>query len=322
MNPPLLEVTLTAGALAGQRIRVNRSPAGFGRDAANALVIDLPTVSRVHGELRYDGAGWALINHSPNGTTLNRRPVGRKPRPLADGDQIVVGQQPVMTVTLRDAAAGESAAVEQARDVGSTPAPPAAQRLTPRAKLWLGIFGFWAVVFALAFIFLGGEDDRGPTSAGVPVLSDAQIAAAVRAPLPKREASPRLAGQHFEDAETFYQMVNADPKNAFRAMQSYKTALSYALGDDFTDDRDDWGGKPPAELAIAQKRLLELETQLTQDLQRLYKDAHGKLTDRRYQQARLAFERIYRLYNDSSSPIYDNAQRQRDLARRRQNADR
>lgn len=325
MNQHLLEITITAGPTAGQRVRVNQSPATFGRGMDNPLVVDLTTVSRVHGELRYEDDRWVVANLSKNGTQLNNRSIGRKPRPLRDGDQIVVGNQPVMAVALREGD-GEGPTVTVtgdagSGDVGTANAAPPNPGISARTKLWLAIIGFWVAVFGVAFFVSSGADSREVrTGPAVPVLTDRQIAEAVRAPLPAQEASPRTAAQHFDEAEAFYGMVNADPQNVFRALYAYKTALSYTYGDDFTDDRDDWGGKPPAELAIAQKRYGQLEAQLIDDVQRLYKDAHGKLMDRRYGEARLGFEKVFRLYNDPQNPIYKNALKQRDLARQRQAA--
>ncbi|MEM9914123.1 MAG: FHA domain-containing protein [Planctomycetota bacterium] len=323
MNAQLLEVTITAGPSAGQRMRVNQSPASFGRGMDNPLVIDLATVSRVHGELRFKDDRWVVANLSKNGTKLNHRSVGRKPRPLRDGDHIVVGNQPVMSVVLREGN-GEGPTITEAadaaaNDVGTANAAPPRAGMSPRTKLWLAIIGFWVVVFGAAFFVSSGADNgEARTGPGIPMLTDRQIAEAIRAQLPDQEASPRTAAQHFDEAEAYYGLINADPQNAFRALYAYKTALSYAYGDRFTDDRDDWGGKPAADLAIAQKRYGELEAQLIADVQRLYKDAHGKLMDRRYSEARLGFDKVFRLYNDPQSPIYRNALKQRDLARQRQ----
>ncbi|MEM9418892.1 MAG: FHA domain-containing protein [Planctomycetota bacterium] len=321
MNQHLLEITITAGPTAGQRVRVNNSPATFGRGMDNALVIDLQTVSRVHGELRYEDDRWVVANLSKNGTRLNSRAIGRKPRPLRDNDQIVVGNQPVLTVALREGDGdGPTVNVQpDANDVGTANAAPPRPGMSPRTKLWLAILGFWVAVFSVAFFVSSGADSNAPrTGPSVPMLTDQAIAEAIRAPLPKQEASPRTAAKHFDEAEAYYGMINADPQNAFRALFSYKTALSYAYSDDFTDDRDDWGGKPAAELGLAQKNYIKLETELIKDVQRLYKDAHGKLMDRRHSEAKLAFEKVFKLYNDPQNPIYKNALKQRDLARQRQ----
>jgi hypothetical protein len=313
----LLEVTITAGSTAGQRVRVNRSPAAFGRDADNALVIDLPTASRVHGELRLDDGQWVVANLSPNGTLLNRRPIGRRPRPLADGDQVVIGNQPVLTVALRPSDDAVAVEVAEPEEIGAAPAAPPKQKMSARMKLWMTIFGFWAVVILAAVFFKGGAEtaDAGPDD--LPLLTEAQIAASIREPYAKHDVSPRNAVEHLEEADAAYQSINADPKNAFRAFHGYKTALSYAFGERFTDPRDDWGGKAASELAVAENRYLQLQQQLIEDVTRLYEDAAGKLQDGRLAEARRGFEAVYRLYADSSSEVYRNAQRQRDLARRR-----
>ena len=316
MSTPSLEVMITAGPTAGQIVRVNRSPAPFGRDPDNALVIDLPTVSRVHGELRLDDQQWVIVNHSANGTALNRRALGRKPRPLGDGDQVVIGDQPVLAIGLRDGQ-GHAIVSQDPQDVGATPDAPTASAMNPRTKLWLGIVGFWVIVFAAALFLSGGEEtdpDDGPV---LTLLSPQEIANAIRQPLPEQEPSTPTAVKHFNNATAADQLINADGRNAFRAYYSYKSALSYAYGDDFTDSRDNWGGKPAAELALAQKRYLELEDRLVRDVTRLYEDAAGKMRDGRYADARRSFQDVFDLYNDPGSLIYKNAMRQRDLARRR-----
>ena len=308
---------ITAGPTAGQIVRVNRSPAAFGRDPDNALVIDLPTVSRVHGELRLDEQQqWVIVNHSANGTVLNRRALGRKPRALGDGDQIVIGDQPVLAVGLRDGQ-GHAITTHDPHDVGATPDAPAASAMNPRTKLWLGIVGFWVVVFAAALFLSGGEEAASDDEPTLVLLDQDQIAEAIRAPLPEHEPSMPTAVKHFNNAAAADQLINADARNAFRAYFGYKSALSYAYGDDFTDTRDNWGGKPAAELALGQKRYLELEDRLVREVTRLYEDAAGKMRDGRYAEARRGFQDVFDLYNDPSNLIYKNAMRQRDLARRR-----
>ena len=315
----LLEITITAGSTAGQRVRINRSPAPFGRDEDNALVIDLATVSRVHGELRFEENRWVVANLSPNGTVLNRKPLGKRARPLKDADQIVVGDQPVMVVALRED--DDTPVVDEPQMIGAAPAEARKAGMNPRTRLWLTIAGFWVLIFTLAFIFVGLDSPEDENSSeSIAVLTDRQIEDAIRSPLPKQEAIPSLAIRKFDQAESFYRMIDADPRNEFRAYFNYKEALSYAYGSNFTDSRDDWGGKPSEELNFANKRMLELETRLTDDLQRLYADAYGKLRDRRNGEAYRAFGDVMEAYANSQSPIYRNAERQRDLARRRRDA--
>ncbi len=325
----LLELTITAGPTRGQRVRVNESPAAFGRDPGNPLVIDLPTVSRVHGELHRAGDDWELHNLSPNGTRVNGKRVTTKPRTLAHGDRIVVGDEEVMSVALRAGAEAEAAgAAAEAAEGGAGPGPGAAggaaegrgrkkPRMSARAKLWATIFGFWIVVFVVAYLLVGGEN-RGPQAGGPDVdrLSDEQIAAAIREPLEKQEPNERNAVEWLNNAELYHQTIVADERNVFRAYNAYRTALSYAIGNDFTDDRDTWGGQARSDLALAQRRHIDLQRQLTAEVQERYKDAYGKLKSRRYAAAQDAFRGLMTYYDAPDSAIFRNAQRQRDAARR------
>ena len=317
-----LEVAITAGPTRGQRVRVLQSPAAFGRDPGNPLVIDLPTVSRVHGELHRDGDDWTLHNLSPNGTRVNGKRVTTKPRTLQHGDSIVVGDEEVMTVTLRPDTVGEQAAAGEPAAAGGAAAsiedtPSRKPKVSNRTKLWASIFGFWVVAFVVAFLLFGGENSStradGPD---VERLSDEQIAAAIREPLPEQEPNERNAVEWLDRADLYYQTIVADDRNVFRAYNAYRTALSYAIGEDFTDDRDAWGGKAVFELAAAQRRHIDLQRRLIAEVQERYKDAYGKLKSRQYRRAQEAFADLMRYYDAPSNPVIRNAQRQRDLARR------
>ena len=328
----LLELTITAGPTRGQRVRVNESPAAFGRDPGNPLVIDLPTVSRVHGELHRAGDDWELHNLSPNGTRVNGKRVTTKPRTLQHGDRIVVGDEEVMSVALRAGGEAEAPGAAEggagAAEAGPGGRPGAAggvaegrgrkkPRMSARAKLWTTIFGFWVVVFVVAYLLVGGEN--GVTQAGGPDverLSDEQIAAAIREPLEKQEPNERNAVEWLNRAELYYQTTVADERNVFRAYNAYRTALSYAIGNDFTDDRDPWGGQARSDLALAQRRHIDLQRRLTAEVQERYKDAYGKLKSRRYAAAQDAFRGLMTYYDAPDNAIFRNAQRQRDAARR------
>ncbi|MEE9405011.1 MAG: FHA domain-containing protein [Algisphaera sp.] len=311
----MLEVQINAGPNTGERVRLNQSPAGFGRDARHPLFIDLPTVSRVHGELRREPAGWVVANLSPNGTQVNGRSLGRKPRLLRDGDYIGVGGETLMTIHL-----SQTTDTPDASPLGdsSAPNPPVAPK-TNRTGLWLGLLGFWAVVFTLAFVFVGTGKGTQATQGipDLPALTDVDLAASIRATLPRREPSPRSALEQLDQAERFHRLQSADPSNAFRAHFAYKSALAFSFGSSFTDARDDWGNRPAAELALAQKKHIELEEKLITEMTRLYKDAYGKLQSGRYAAAQRAFKTIMDRYADPQNALFQNAERQRDIARRR-----
>ncbi|MGI8312969.1 FHA domain-containing protein [Saccharopolyspora hattusasensis] len=81
---------LSRGPQAGTVIPVATPSTTVGRSSACDVVLDSPTVSRCHAEIRHDGRGYTIVdNGSLNGTYLNRRPVDRAP--LTTGDEIWIG---------------------------------------------------------------------------------------------------------------------------------------------------------------------------------------------------------------------------------------
>lgn len=62
----------------------------IGRGAENSIVIREPSVSRVHAELRPEGAEYVLHTSGATGTRVNGEPVSA-PHQLSDGDRIDVG---------------------------------------------------------------------------------------------------------------------------------------------------------------------------------------------------------------------------------------
>jgi pSer/pThr/pTyr-binding forkhead associated (FHA) protein len=63
----------------------------IGRHPECDIVVDDPTVSRRHAEVRREGGRYVLVDHgSLNGTYVNREPRDRAL--LADGDELWVGK--------------------------------------------------------------------------------------------------------------------------------------------------------------------------------------------------------------------------------------
>jgi DNA-binding SARP family transcriptional activator len=78
--------------VAGRRVLLHGGSVTIGRLDACDVVIDDPSVSRRHAELRRRGASWHLIDAgSANGTKVNGLAVSD--HPLVDGDVIRVGSQ-------------------------------------------------------------------------------------------------------------------------------------------------------------------------------------------------------------------------------------
>lgn len=161
-----LQIHITAGPQAGARLQLNQSPVTFGRSADCTLVLDVPVVSRLHGELHLDETGnWLLTNHSANGTRVGRKKVNKKPVPLADGASIIIGDTEVFRVHLSAESAQESAAAPQPNEAEQN-APGAG--LKGKSKLWIGL-GVWFGLCIIAMIFFatlgGGGDNNNNSSA-------------------------------------------------------------------------------------------------------------------------------------------------------------
>lgn len=74
----------------GNRIVVEAEPVVIGRLPECSIVLNDPNVSRRHAEVRRRGTEVVVVDlQSTNGTRVNGAPV--RERPLADGDEIMVG---------------------------------------------------------------------------------------------------------------------------------------------------------------------------------------------------------------------------------------
>ena len=92
MEQAFLEITSPQGA---QKLPIGADPVTIGRQIANSVVLDDSEASRFHCVVERTAGGFRVRDlGSRNGTKVNG--VGVKERPLADGDQLMVG-----TTTLR-----------------------------------------------------------------------------------------------------------------------------------------------------------------------------------------------------------------------------
>ncbi|MGB0766259.1 MAG: FHA domain-containing protein [Phycisphaeraceae bacterium] len=169
-----IQIHITAGSQAGARLKLNQSPATFGRSADCTLVLDVPVVSRLHGELQRDEQdNWLLINHSPNGTRVGRKKATKKPVPLTDNASITIGDTEVFRVHLTQDSADAAAAATSQQAANDDDAPDnnaPGTGLKGRSKLWIGI-GVWVVFLIGLSVFLatlgGGDDGPAPETTGL-----------------------------------------------------------------------------------------------------------------------------------------------------------
>lgn len=162
-----LQVHITSGPQAGTRLQLTQTPVSFGRSPENTLVLDVNTVSRNHGELRFEDDGqWWLVNLSQNGTRVGRKRVTKKPRALADGDAISIGDEEVFRAYYAGdtAAAGDGATDTEGDD--NTQAQPASAApgtgAGSRGKLWMFLGIWFALCIGLFVLFATTCDNTDP----------------------------------------------------------------------------------------------------------------------------------------------------------------
>ena len=252
MNP--LQIHILAGPQAGARLQLNQSPVTFGRSGDCTLILDLPVVSRLHGELQADEQGqWVLVNHSSNGTRVGRKKATKKPIALTDGVAITIGDTEVFRVHLTPASADEQAAQasEQAQEQPDQPAPGAGKK--DRSKLWIGLCIWFALCIGAMIFFatLGGGGDKTPggSSAGFyypgkeieDMDGDEAGVIAIRRLLaaPPEYQDPN-ASRYTSHLDRANRAADRGPSGLYEAYRQYQAAISYTSNRDtpFTDQND------------------------------------------------------------------------------------
>lgn len=251
-----LQVHITAGPQAGARLQLNQSPVSFGRSSENTLVLDLPVVSRQHGELVINEDGqWVLINHSQNGTRVGRKKVTKKPMPLTDGVAITIGDSEVFRVHFAAQAPeeGDYNSYEQPDDSAETDEQAPGAGLKGRSKLWVGI-GVWFAICIAAMIFFatrdsGKDGNTNPRavlwnpSQSVEELPPGPEAAQVAVktlllePLPAEDPNDSRYTSHIESARL---EAGRGKRAVYDAYRHYQQATSYSRDREnpFTNPKD------------------------------------------------------------------------------------
>lgn len=161
-----LQVHITSGPQAGTRLQLTQTPVSFGRSPENTLVLDVNTVSRNHGELRFEEDGqWWLINLSQNGTRVGRKRITKKPRALADGDAISIGDEEVFRVYYAGDAEPTANAAPDTDAPANADQPASAAPGTgtrSRGKLWLFLGIWFGLCLGMFVLFATTCDNTDP----------------------------------------------------------------------------------------------------------------------------------------------------------------
>lgn len=305
MNP--LQIQLFTGAAAGRRARFDQSPITFGRDASNLLVVEEATISRRHGEIRFEGGMWMLINLSENGTRLNRKTITNKPMPLKSGDEVFVGSKLLFNITIEpieSVAAGDLPLGEN----GSGQAAEGAPAPKNKNKLWISIGGYvFAMLVLIIFLSTLNKGDKTDKDM-VPQLPREQIAAMIRKLPPRESTSDLRYREALADAMRLFDRRTSSVAGLHAAHKAFQTALSYSGRDD---------GNFPAEDTDAQFNYRAVQQELIDKVTLAYIDACNRLDRGDNDGAYRGFDVIKNTFPEGNNPFYENVQDKQNVAVKR-----
>ncbi len=305
MNP--LQIQLFVGSAAGRRARFDRSPITFGRDPSNMLVVEDATISRRHGEIRFEAGHWLMVNHSENGTRLNRREITDKPLPIKSGDEVFVGGKLLFNITVEPT---ETTPLGEQSIVSAAVAPEAQPASKKKSRLWMGIGIYMGVLLLLVIFFstLGGGGGNNATETRVPELTAEQIASHIRRPLAKESSSELRYRQSVSEARRLFARRDSSIGGRYEAYRMYQTALTYTGRDD---------GMFPDEDTDAQFEYRQVQQELIERVTAAYADATNRLNRGDNDGAFRGYQTVMNLYRDGNNPFYTNAQDRQNIASRR-----
>ncbi len=293
-----VQVRILTGPNAGTRLRVDQPAVTFGRAPECDLTIDQAFISREHGRILLTAKGWVLENQSPNGTVVGGKRVTKKPRPIASGQVVAIGEQDVFEI------------VSLSELTDQTPAPPPAKApeknkpsISGKMRLWIGIGIFWCVVLVLGMLLK--STSSGPRNDDlitrlVPLTQDQiedRVAEQLRQTLPKQPPDSRLAREHATNALRAYNQRNTDPQGWINALQEYRKALSYTPGTRLENIEDD-------------QRFLEVQNHLINDITTRYHRAYNLLRNRSFTRADSEYRELLRIYHAPGTPLFEDIQSQ------------
>ncbi len=298
---PSIEIKLMQGPNSGRAAIFTNSPITFGRNPDNTIVIAMDHLSRHHGEIIFSDGKWSLINLSPNGTTINKRNITKKPRQLKNNDIIGVGNQTIFSVNLSPTQQTTTANAQQQHDnIINTPSDnsphftPEQAAKTKRKRIWIGI-GIYLFVFMIILIVLSQLSHNNDNKNGPLVqLTQQQIAREVSAPL-IRTQNDRKAKEQLDKAQEQFNVRRANPRALFEAHYAFRESLAYSKTNRFSD-------------GLIQYDFKKCESELIDKLSNMYLDACAKLRAGQYKKADEILRQIVSdVYPDSTSIIHQNA---------------
>lgn len=301
-----LQIEILTGANAGRKLLLRQTRITFGRSTDRTLPIDLPFISREHGEFAYTDGKWTLVNHSPNGTSLNGKLVTTKPRPIKNIATVSIGDTEIFRVLPMPGDADQPVDTQDTHAAATTPTTTNAPGSTnSRGKLWAGIGVFWIVAFGLIAFGLLNQSDTGTTTPDdslPPALTVEQITQDITHKPDKQTPDARRADTALAQAHESYALIDRRPDALYRAYDAYRQALTYSIDDTLPDAQD-------------QRQFYILEKRLVENVTQKYESAVNLLKSRQYEAADKAFKDLREFYPDSASQVFTDALKREAAAR-------
>lgn len=282
-----IHIQLISGRHAGRRLAFNVPVISFGRHVDNTVVLDNEIISRNHGELLFAEGQWVLVNHSSNGTRVNRKRVMDKPCHLYDLDVIAVGDQRLFQVMLD--------ASDLAGHDCDTVSKTSVSAVGHRAKLWISIGAWNVLVIALVIFGFSTKKDNKETSVTHRELTAMEIEEEIRQPIVIDELNYVRGREERQRAGDLFYSLGARSDALFEVHQLYKSSLAYLGRDTFED-------------GLIQRQFLKVQDQLIAEVIRRYKNAYALFRSGQYSQASEAFRSLTDFYQSRESKIYRNFQ--------------
>lgn len=300
-----LQIEILTGANAGRKLLLRQTRITFGRSTDRTLPIDLPFISREHGEFAFTDGKWTLVNHSNNGTSLNGKLVTTKPRPIKNIATVSIGDTDIFRVLPMLGDADQITDTQDTPDATTPTTTNAPGSTNSRGKLWAGIGVFWLVAFGLIAFGLLNQSDTDTTTPDdslPPALTVEQITQDITHKPDKQTPDARRADTALAQAHESYALIDRRPDALYRAYDAYRQALTYSVGDTFPDAQD-------------QRQFYILEKRLVENVTQKYESAVNLLKSRQYEAADKAFKDLREFYPDSTSKVFTDALKREAAAR-------
>ncbi len=297
-----------AGPTAGRRVAFDQAVVTFGRDAGSDLAVGEAFVSRHHCELRFEDGRWLLHNLSPNGTQVNRRKVTKQPRPVQAGDEVAVGGRPLFRIVdgmVQPTGGGEDG--DDAAGTGAATGGDAAERISGRGKLWIGI-GIYFLAVIVVMLVVGGliRMRSGDQTTAPGALRPDQIRAAIMQlpPAPAGAPDPARSAAALELARQHYAQRDQLEGNRYKAYDQYQQALV-------------WAGREHFDAPADVQDYLQVQQELIALVERQYQEGYSRLSSGQYAEADRTFARLAAAYPAHGGPIMQAVERHRRVAQQR-----